>query len=86
MVLDGLGDVSAKMRAAAVGSAMVLNSATGVALPGLWIAPPMIRTDLARKNVAGECEAARARLVSGPTAMMVIVLGGFSSRSLRISR
>lgn len=86
MVLDALGDVNAKMRAAAMGSAMVLNSATGVTFPGLRTAPPMTRTDLARRNVVGECDAARARLVSGPTAMIVMVSAGFSSRSRRISR
>ena len=83
---EGLGEVSAKMRAAAMGSALVLNSATGVTLPGLRTAPPITRTDLARRNVVGECDAARARFVSGPTAMIVMVSGGFSSRSRTISR
>ena len=34
IVLSGLGDVRAKILAAAVGSASVLNSAAGVAFPG----------------------------------------------------
>lgn len=34
IVLSGLGDVSANILAAAVGSANVLNSAAGVAFPG----------------------------------------------------
>ena len=86
IVVAGFGDVRAKTRAAAGASAMVLNSATGVAFPGPVTAPPMTRTDFARRKVVGEWEAARARLVRGPMAMMVIVPGGFSSRSRRISR
>lgn len=46
----------------------------------------MTKTCLARRNVAGECEAARAKLVKGPIAIMVMVLVGFSSRIRRISR
>lgn len=34
IVLYGLGDIRAKIRAAAVGSARVLNSAAGVTFPG----------------------------------------------------
>lgn len=86
MVLAGLGDVKAKTRAAAVASARALNSATGVILPGEEIVPPMTRTDLARMNTVGECEAARARFVRGPIAIMVIVSGGFSSSIRKISR
>lgn len=86
IVLAGLGDVNAKMRAVAEGSAKVLNSATGVAFPGTEIAPPMTRTDLARMRIFGECDAARARFVRGPMAMIVIVPGGFSARILMISR
>lgn len=86
IVLSGFGADSAKIRAVAMGSAMVLNSATGVAFPGAETAPPMIRTDLARRNIVGECEAARARLVRGPMAMMVMLPGGFSSRTRKISR
>ena len=85
-MLSGLGAVRAKILAAAVGSASVLNSATGVAFPGPSTTPPMISTCFARRNIAGECEAARARLVKGPIAMMVMVLRGFSSRIRRISR
>lgn len=86
MVVAGLGDVNAKTRAVAVGSAKVLNSATGVAFPGPETAPPMTRTDLARMNIFGARDAARARFVRGPTAMIVIVPGGFSARVLMISR
>ena len=85
-MLAGLGEVRAKRRAAAVGSAQVLNSAKGVTFPGTEMAPPMMRIDLARVRVWGACEAARARLVRGPMAMIDIVFGGFSSRRRRISR
>lgn len=36
--------------------------------------------------MAWECEAASAKFVRGPIAMMVMVLGGFSPRIRRISR
>ena len=85
-MLAGLGEVKAKTRAAAFASANVLNSPTGVILPGTEMAPPITRTDLARISTIGACEAARARLVSGPMAMTVMVSGGFSSRIRRISR
>ena len=85
-MLAGLGEVNAKTRAAAVASAKVLNSPTGVMLPGTEIAPPMTRTDFARISMVGACEAARARLVRGPIAMTVMVSGGFSSRTRKISR
>ena len=45
----------------------------------------MTKTFLTRRNVAVECEAARAKLVKGPIAITVMVLGGFSSRIRRIS-
>jgi len=46
----------------------------------------MTRTDLARRNTGGEWEAASARFVIGPIAIMSIVSGGFSSRIRSISR
>lgn len=86
MVLAGSGDVSAKTRAAAYASAMALNSPTGVIFPGEKMAPPMTRTALTRRNVVGFSAAARATLVRGPMAMIVIVSGGFPERIRRISR
>lgn len=85
MVVAGFGDVRANTRAAAVGSAKVLNSPTGVMFPGSAIAPPMTSTLFARRNVNGDSEAASARLVNGPMAMMSTVSVGLSSRILRIS-
>lgn len=85
-MLLGVGEVNAKTRAAETGSAMVLNSPTGVKFPGTDTAPPMTRTDLARRNTCGEWEAASARFVKGPIAIMSIVSGGFSSRIRSISR
>lgn len=86
MVLAGVGDVRAKTRAAAVESARILNSPTGVIFPGSTIAPPMTETLFARRKTCGDREAARARLVNGPIAMMSIVSGGLSSSILSISR
>jgi len=85
MVDAGFGDVSAKTRAEATASAKVLNSARGVTLPSQSIAPPITQTSLTRKNVSGSSAAARARLVRGPTATIVIVSSGFSFKSRRIS-
>lgn len=84
-MLSGVRDVKANTRAAAIGSASVLNSATGVMLPGKDTAPPINRTDLTRRKTRGSCDAARATLVNGPMAIRSIVSGGFSSRSRRIS-
>lgn len=86
MVLAGFGDVNAYRRAAAMGSAMQLNSATGVMLPGSEIAPPITITSLAFRNTCGSWEAARAKFVSGPMPMRVMVSGGWESRICRISR
>ena len=58
IVLAGFGDVRAYIRAAAEGSAMQLNSATGVMLPGSSMVPPITMTALARMNVVGEMDAA----------------------------
>lgn len=55
-------------------------------LPGTEMVPPMTSMDLARITVVGAWEAARARFVSGPMAMIVMVSGGFSSRIRKISR
>ena len=85
MVLAGSGLVSAYTRAAAMGSAMVLNSATGVMLPGSVIAPPMTTSSFAFIKVTGSWAAARAKVVKGPRAMRVVVLGGFEERMSRIS-
>ena len=85
IVLDGFGDVSAYMRAAAIGSAMLLNSAVGVMLPGSRSAPPMTSSCFARRKVCGSVAAAVAKVVSGPIAIRVIVLGGLSRRRVRIS-
>ena len=51
IVLAGFGDVSAKILAAAVASAMALNSATGVMFPGSRKQPPITRTSFARRKV-----------------------------------
>ena len=50
------------------------------------MAPPMKSTALARRNIVGFSAAARATLVRGPMAIMVIVSGGFSESIRRISR
>ncbi len=55
-------------------------------LPGQKMAPPITRTALARSKVVGDSDAASARLVRGPMAMMVMVSGGCSERIRRISR
>ena len=55
-------------------------------LPGTLTAPPITMIDLALSNVCGDSAAARARLVSGPIAIIEIVSGGFSSRRRRISK
>ena len=85
-MLVGSGEVNAKTRAAAVASAKVLNSPTGVILPGTEIAPPITKMDFARISTIGACEAASARFVRGPMAITVMVSGGFSSRTRIISR
>jgi len=46
----------------------------------------MTTTSLARRKVSASVAAARARLVRGPMAMMVMVLGGLVRRRRRISR
>ena len=86
IVLSGSGDVRAYTLAAATGSAMQLNSATGVILPGMEMAPDITTTSLAFMNTVGDSEAARAKFVSGPMAMRVMVSGGFESRIERISK
>ena len=68
-----------------MGSAMQLNSATGVMLPGEEIVPPIMMTSLAFVKTVGSAAAAVARFVSGPIAIRVIVSGGFESRMERIS-
>ena len=78
--------MSAYTLAAAMGSAMQLNSATGVMLPGTEMAPDITTTSLAFMKIVGDSEAARAKFVRGPMAMRVIVSGGFESRIERISR
>lgn len=75
-MVGGSGEVRAKRRAAAMGSAMQLNSATGVMLPGVARAPDMATTSFAFRKVSGRWEAARAKVVRGPMPMRVIVLGG----------
>lgn len=45
----------------------------------------MTTTSLTRRNVTGSAAAARARLVSGPTATMEIVSGGLAARRRSIS-
>lgn len=47
--------------------------------------PPITTTSLTRRNVSGSLAAARARLVSGPTATIVIVSESFSRSNRRIS-
>lgn len=54
-------------------------------LPGTSRAPPIAITSFARRSVAASSAAARARLVSGPSAMIVIVSGGDSARSRSMS-
>ena len=71
-------EVKLKMIAAASGSAYILNSARGVWLPGTLMAPPMIMIFFARAKVVASSDTARARLVHGPIAMMVIVFESFS--------
>ena len=85
-VLLGVGDVNAKIRAAEIGSASVLNSPTGVMFPGTDTAPPITRADLARRKTWGEWEAASAKFVKGPIAIRSTESGGFFSRICRISR
>lgn len=82
----GLPLVNANTLAAASGSANVLNSATGVMLPGCEIAPLITTTSFTRRKTSGSWAAASAILVSGPMATMEMVLGGFDARSRRISR
>ena len=85
-VLLGVGDVNAKTLAAEIGSASMLNSPTGVMFPGTDTAPPITKTDLARRNACGDWEAAIAKFVKGPMAMISIVSNGLSSSIPRISR
>jgi hypothetical protein len=49
------------------------------------MAPPMTITSFAFRNVSGSSEAARARLVSGPSATMLIVSGGDSRRMSKMA-
>ena len=84
-VLAGLGDVNASTRAAAIGSARTLNSPTGVMFPATLIAPPMTNTSFARRKVCRSWEAAIAKLVKGPSAIRVMVSGGFDASSVKIS-
>lgn len=65
---------------------MLLNSATGVILPGTDMAPDMTITSLALRNVVDEVDAARAKFVRGPMPIRVIVSGGLEERMSRISR
>ena len=85
IVSVGFGDVNAYTLAAAMGSAMQLNSATGVMLPGRSTVPPITMTSLAFMNVFGSSAAAMAKFVNGPMAIKVMVSGGFSLRMRRIS-
>ena len=86
MALAGSGEVNANTRAAAIGSARILNSPTGVIFPGSAIAPPITQTLFARRRDCGDSEAARAMVVIGPITTMSIVSTGLSSRMWRISR
>jgi hypothetical protein len=52
--------------------------------PGTLSAPPIARTSLTRRNAAGSAAAARARLVSGPSATMETESGGSARRMARI--
>ena len=85
IVLAGFGDVNAYTLAAAIGSAIQLNSATGVILPGSSMVPPMTTTSLAFMNVFGSSAAAMAKFVNGPIAIKVMVPAGFSLRMRIIS-
>lgn len=53
--------------------------------PGTAMAPPMTMTSLARRKAVGERAATWAKVVRGPRAMRVIVLGGLVFRRWRIS-
>lgn len=53
--------------------------------PGQLIVPPITTTSFTRRKVSGSSAAAIARLVKGPTAIIVIVLGSFSRSSRKIS-
>ena len=64
----------------------MFHSARGVMFPGTEMAPPITRSSFTRRNVDASWEAARARLVKGPMAIMVIVFGGLAARRRRISR
>ena len=86
LVAASLSSSAEKTRAAAAGSARILNSPTGVMLPDTVIAPPMTTTLFARRNVCGEREAARAKLVRGPIAIMSMVSLGLSSRISKIAK
>ncbi|MNW10445.1 hypothetical protein D3C71_2076640 [compost metagenome] len=52
-----------------------MNSATGVILPPLKCAPPMITTSLMPWTISGSWINARARLVCGPSMAMVMLWG-----------
>lgn len=76
----------AKIRAAAIGSAIQLNSPTGVMFPGMESAPDMAISSKAFVNVVADSEAAREKFVRGPMDIRVIVSGGWKPRMRRISR
>lgn len=54
-------------------------------LPHSSTFPPMTTTSLALRKVSGSRAAARARLVNGPTATIVMVSGSFSRSKRSIS-
>ena len=85
IVEAGVGDVKANRRAVATASANVLNSATGVTLPGTSTAPPMTAISLTLRKVSGSSDAANAKFVSGPNAHIEIESAGSSFKILRIS-
>lgn len=67
-----------------MGSAMQLNSATGVMFPGTAMVPDMRISSWAVANVWGEWVAARAKVVAGPMPRRVMVFGGFEARRERM--
>ena len=78
--------VNANTLAAAMLSACTLNSASGVILPGTSMAPPIMTISFTLSKVSTSSAAARAIFVIGPSAAMVMVLGGcsFSRRSISL--
>ena len=70
----------ANTRAAASGSAKMLNSATAVALPTPAL-PPMREMPAMRRGHCGSRSMASAKLVSGPTAMIHTSGAAASSRN-----